>query len=219
VASHSLVLLPRGGEKTHKNTGSRGQPEKNPKKGLKNTCRWWLRDPLGRKPNDRRFATDESPRFKDATVCKAYLVGCCPLDAPLGDAVKRSGMIFHGKWKNRCGEWWRHCFKIVWKVLGRDFCQFLPQIFSGTCRSVSLQWPSVGLPGRCWAASANLQSVRSALGLWKLPGWLIFDQSLTNFDPWRSNAKGKTMRNHNHSLVFPWPHFDETQLFGVGTRF
>lgn len=47
-----------------------------------------FRDPLGRKPNDQgRFATDESLRFKDATVCKAYLVGCCPLDAPLGDAL------------------------------------------------------------------------------------------------------------------------------------
>ena len=88
---------------------------------------------------------------------------------------------------------------MVWKVMwGTDFFHFLFSLFRPVphCQHLS----AFGLPGRCWAASANLQSVRSALGLWKLPGFSSFlTQFWPSFDPWRSNLQGK---NHEKPADF-----------------
>ena len=86
-------------------------------------------------------------------------------------------------------------------MLGRYFCQFLPQIFFGTCRSVSLQWPQQ------WVSQVAVGRQAQICSLWEARwgcGSCQVDLFLTSlrqiFDPWRSNAEGKTMRNHNHWL-------------------
>ena len=118
---------------------------------------------------EKAFNNDQGPdnawgialRFKDATVCKAYLVGCCPLDAPLGVVFFGEPLWddSSGRWKNRCGELNRMMGTNWVKVLlGRGFSASFFKRFS-------LAAAAMGLPGRCWAASANLPSVRSAMGL------------------------------------------------------